>query len=327
MPASLLSSQALQAQPSGQAPQASQGALPSPNTQPTNVAMPTPYMSTSQSVLDRVAPLTPKEIVKLRTEIEQRRDAFTQNVTGHAPAKPTSTQTTIDLSPGGTPPVVRIAPHQGATIMFVDVAGRPWPVEAADNFNDSGYDVKQMAKHVFSVGMKQPEIGNIAFKLKDIARPVMVTVMPAQGSTDYNLDLVVPKFLGGVPPAALASADPAPSHMSDALMPYLYRTPPRSALRLNVGGAGDVMAWQVTPTSMVVRTSAMVLSPAWSRRQGSSDGVFVYELPLTPVVVISRDGTMQNISLSGIRVDPTSNNATSVADAQMNNAGIEGASK
>jgi len=288
--------------------------------------MPTPYVATSQAVLDKIAPLTPKEIVNLRRQIDERKDAFTENITGRPPARPTSTQTTVDLSPGSTPPVLRLAPRQGATIMFVDAAGRPWPVEAADNFNDAGYAVSQMAEHVFSVGMKQPQIGNIAFKLKDIARPVSVTVMPAQDATDYNLDLVVPKFVGGMPPTAMASAAPAPTHMADELMAYLYRTPPREARRLTVGGSGtdEIMAWQISPTSMAVRTSAQILSPAWMRRQGSSDGVFVYQLPVTPVVVISQGGELRNVALGGISVEPAGSNATSVPGAMLSSARLQG---
>ena len=322
--------------PAGALPQngpSPQGALPSPAVAPSpqgnNAAMPTPYVATTQAVLDKISPLTPKEIVNLRKQIDERKDAFSENISGRPPARPTSTQTTVDLSPGGTPPVLRLTPRQGATIMFVDAAGRPWPVEAADNFNDAGYAVAQMAEHVFSVGMKQPQIGNIAFKLKDIARPVSVTVMPAQDQTDYNLDLVVPKFVGGVPPTAMASAAPAPSHLSDDLMAYLYRTPPRDARRLNVGGSGtdEIMAWQISPTSMAVRTSAQILSPAWMRRQGSSDGVFVYQLPLTPVVVISQGGELRNVALSGISVEPAGSNANSVSSAILSNARLQGSTK
>lgn len=316
----------------GPAPGQAAGALPSPATQPgqsASAAMPTPYVATTQAVLDKIAPLTPKEIVTLRKQIDERKDAFTENISGRPPARPTSTQTTVDLSPGGTPPVLRLAPRQGATIMFVDAAGRPWPVEAADNFNDAGYAVSQMAEHVFSVGMKQAQIGNIAFKLKDIARPVTVTVMPAQDSTDYNLDLVVPKFVGGVPPTAMASAAPAPTHMADELMAYLYRTPPREARRLTVAGSGtdEIMAWQISPSSMAVRTSAQILSPAWMRRQGSSDGVFVYQLPITPVVVIAQDGELRNVALGGISVEPAGSNATSVPGAMLSNARLQGSTK
>lgn len=316
----------------GPTPSQPGGALPSPATPPAqsaSAAMPTPYVATTQAVLDKIAPLTPKEIVNLRKQIDERKDAFTENISGRPPARPTSTQTTVDLSPGGTPPVLRLAPRQGATIMFVDAAGRPWPVEAADNFNDAGYAVSQMAEHVFSVGMKQAQIGNIAFKLKDIARPVTVTVMPAQDATDYNLDLVVPKFVGGVPPTAMASAAPAPTHMADELMAYLYRTPPREARRLTVAGSGtdEIMAWQISSNSMAVRTSAQILSPAWMRRQGSSDGVFVYQLPITPVVVISQGGELRNVALGGISVEPAGSNATSVAGAMLSNARLQGSTK
>lgn len=74
------------------------------------------------------------------------------------------------------------------------------------------------------------------------------------------------------------------------------------------------MAWQTSGTTMVVRTSALVLSPAWKRRQGSSDGVFVYEIPLTPVVSISEGGEVRQVAFGNMSVEPTGN-ATSVAGA------------
>ena len=316
----------------GPAPGQPGGALPSPATPPAqsaSAAMPTPYVATTQAVLDKIAPLTPKEIVNLRKQIDERKDAFTENISGRPPARPTSTQTTIDLSPGATPPVVRVSPRQGASITFIDAAGRPWPVEAADNFNVAAYGVSAMAEHVYSVGMIQPQIGNVAFKLKDIVRPITVTIMPAQDATDYSLDLVIPKFVGGLPPTAMASASPAPSHLSDELMSYLYRTPPREARRLQVAGSGtdEIMAWQISPTSMALRTSAQILSPAWMRRQGSPDGVFVYQLPITPVVVISQGGELRNVALGGISVEHVGSNATTVSGAILSSARNQGFTK
>lgn len=283
--------------------------------------MPTPYVQTPQAVLDRIAPLNPKEIKDLRTTIKERKEAFGERLDDRPPARQTSTQTTVDLSPGATPPLVRLAPNQGAALMFVDAAGRPWPVESADNFNGAAYSISQSSEHTFSIGMIQPVIGNVAFKLKDVTRPIVVTLKPAQDATDYNVDLVIPKFYGGMPPTALGSAAASPAYQSDELMQYLYRTPPKSARRLTTGGSstGEVMAWQTSATTMVVRTSAMVLSPAWNRRQGSSDGVFVYEVPLTPVVMVSEGGEQRAISLGNISVEPNGN-ATSVAGAMLQGA-------
>jgi len=132
-----------------------------------------------------------------------------------------------------------------------------------------------------------------------------------------------------VPPTAMASAAPAPSHMAAELMEYLYRTPPREARRLTVAGSGtdEIMAWQISPSSMAVRTSAQILSPAWVRRQGSSDGVFVYQLPITPVVVIAQGGELRNVSLGGISVEPAGSNATSVSGAVLSSARLQGSTK
>ncbi|MNU01795.1 hypothetical protein D3C72_2453010 [compost metagenome] len=78
---------------------------------------------------------------------------------------------------------------------------------------------------------------------------------------------------------------------------------------------------------MAVRTSAQILSPAWIRRQGSSDGVFVYQLPITPVVVISQGGELRSVALKGITVEPVGANATSVSAAILSSAQSQGATK
>jgi hypothetical protein len=50
---------------------------------------------------------------------------------------------------------------------------------------------------------------------------------------------------------------------------------------------------------MIVRTEALVASPAWQRRQSSTSGVNVYDLPLTPALVVAAQGQLMNVRLSG----------------------------
>jgi len=86
------------------------------------------------------------------------------------------------------------------------------------------------------------------------------------------------------------------------LLDYLYRTPPKDAKPLQVSGMDGVMAWQISATTMAVRTDGMLLLPAWIRRHVSTDGIGVYEIPISPVISISKGGQIIRGSVSGFLV-------------------------
>lgn len=285
------------------------GATPPPAGRPAPSApMPSPLpngVDKVQSALDQSLPMTPNEIRKLMSELLERQAATQENATGRLPAKPVTSQEQIDLSPGATPPVVRVAMGQGAILSFADSAGRPWPIADDRSFNTRAYEVRLIGPHLYSVNLLKREQANVAVVLKGLARPVIITVQPAADETDYLKEYTIPKFLDDTPPPAVAasSREGAFSFNSPELLNYLYRTPPKGARALTVAGLPGVMAWQSAPNKMVVRTAGQVVIPAFSRRHGSTDGVTVFELPLSPIVSITEGGALHRISIGDYVVD------------------------
>ncbi len=266
---------------------------------------PMPQLDKVQTAIDQVVPMNPEEITKLLRQIYERQSAGQQNVTGHAPAKPVTSVETLDLSPGSTPPVIRLALGQGAVVSFSDAAGRPWPIMDNLNFNERAYTAKLIGPHLYSITLKSREPANLTVVLKDLARPIVITALPATDETDYLKEFTVPRFLGGEPPPTVAasSRDGGLSFNSPELINYLYRTPPKGAKPLTVAGLPGVLVWQTAGNKMVVRTSGQVVIPAFSRRHASTDGVAVFEIPLSPIVSITEGGTLYRVSVGGYSVE------------------------
>lgn len=275
---------------------------------------PLPFDKVGTSI-DQSAPMTPAEIRKLMTELIERQQAGNENFTGRPAAKPVTSQEQIDLSPGSVPPVVRVAMGQGTILSFLDAAGRPWPIADDRNFNTRAYEVKLIGMHLYSISLNKREAASMTIVLKGLARPIIITVVPATDETDYLKEYTIPKFLDDAPPATVtaSSREGALSFNSPELLNYLYRTPPKGAKQLLVAGLPGVMVWQSGPSKMMVRTAGQVVIPAFSRRHGSSDGVTVFEVPLSPVVSITEGGALHRVSISDFTVDTSAMSANAAS--------------
>lgn len=274
---------------------------------PVNAAtLPSPKINLVNEAVRQTAPLTPDEILDLRRQIQARTDAMYEPINKGPLPTPVITQYKLDLSPGATPPVVRVAIAQGSVVNFVDASGAPWPIKDAENFNMKGMKVAQLDSHDLSIALLNPmAMGNVAVVLDGLASPIIFTVTPAQAQTDYRADMIVPKLRKdhGLRPLAQAADAGTPSLDAENLGGFLLKIPPKSARALTVKGLDGAMAWQISPTQMVVRTDNEVTYPAYYRKHSSGDGTSVYELPLSPQVTVLHAGEFVRFNVSGFQVD------------------------
>lgn len=263
--------------------------------------MPSPRVNLVNEAVDQIAPLTVEEVRRLRAELEDRGGAMRDNASGRPPAMQTFSRFDLDLSPNATPPVVRVTPGQGIIVTFEDLNGKPWPVKLGDNFGTrTGVSSREFTENSLSIDVsRDSSMGNVAVALEGLATPIVFTVVAGQAKTDYWAQMVVPGWVGGKPPSVVAS--PLPSHKARELTDYLMRTPPSSAKLLKVEGLSGVMAWESKPGVMVLRTNAMVTSPSTTKLP-SSDGMAVYEMPVSPAVMASVNGKFVSIKISGYTV-------------------------
>jgi intracellular multiplication protein IcmK len=291
--------------PSAAAPgqTASMAPPPIPGATPGAGQMPLPGgplpapLNLRQEALERIAPLTPEEVLELRKELKRRTEAMSQSL--EPLGKPTRRVLTVDLSPGATPPVVRTAVNQGGVVSFVDATGRPWPVLTVDNYNQAGFDVAAFGPNGVSIGVKSASARatNMAVLLEGMSSPITFTVTTGQSEIDYSVEMQLPRYIPGQP-APVGAVEQMRSLGAADLMNFLLNTPPKDARALT-SDTPTVVAWQVSPERMIVRTDALVASPAWQRRQSSTTGVSVYDLPLSPRIVVAAQGQILNVRLSG----------------------------
>ena len=276
--------------------------------------LPTPKLDVETQVMNRIAPANSGQLRNIVQELNVRQGAAivppNNGFVGRA------SQYTVDLSPGATPPVVRVAKGMGATVNFVDTAGNPWPIQFANNFYAEAATVTQMAGHVLSVASNSPHLsGSVGVMLQGLTTPVNFIVTPAQTESDYRVDLRIAGLSpDAVPvPGRAQASRPAiggatgQQQGADDLMGFMYGSTPSGSTRLQTSLTGptqvDTRAWQTAKGKLIVRTAALIQSPGWYQRLPALDGTAVYELPATPVIRVSVDGNTQTLTIKGLSPD------------------------
>lgn len=316
------SSQVQNPQNTGAPPQGNQSNTSNPSMSAQPVAnnaqmqtLPSPKIDITGTIINRVAPANPEQVRGALEEINRRTGAATIPPNNAFVGR--ANQYTVDLSPGATPPVVRVAKGMGATVNFVDTAGNPWPIEFANNFYAEAATVTQMAPHVLSVAANSPHLsGSVGVMLKGLTTPVNFVVTPAQFETDFRVDLRIAGLSPDAVPVPgrtqssrtrIGTTGATQGAAGDDLMGFMYGGTPSGATRLQIELTGstqlDTRAWQTASGKLVVRTAALIQSPGWYQRLPALDGTAVYELPPTPVLRVSVDGNTQTIRIKGLSPD------------------------
>ncbi len=247
------------------------------------------------AMVKNTLPMSPEQIQKLRSVYLASQ--FSASSSPTTPPRPTATSEFVDLSPGSTPPVVRLSQGFVTSLVFIDSTGAPWPIESYDVGNPSAFNIQWNKKG--NTLMVQSTVlynyGNLAVKLKGLDTPVMITLIPGQKVVDYRVDLRVP----GVGPNGRPSlGESLPEGPSTELLNVLDGIAPSDSKVLKVEG-GDCQAWLVNDT-LFVRTRLNVISPGWKATLSSADGMHAYEMQPTPMILVSQNGQMVQLKVKGL---------------------------
>ena len=211
------------------------------------------------------------------------------------PPKPTSTSKIVDLSPGATPPVIRLSSGFITSLVFLDATGAPWPVKAYDLGDPSSYNIQwdKQGSTMMVQAITEYKSGNLAVVLEGLNTPVMLTLMPGQRAVDYRVDIQVPEHGPNAAPTRSVV------NLSDngMLLAVLDGLAPKDGHPVTIKGA-KAQAW-VANNHLYLRTRLAILSPGWVAKMGSADGTYAYEMPVSPVVLASRDGETVQLTLEG----------------------------
>jgi len=248
-----------------------------------------------KQLLDKVSPLTPDQIIEMRREQDRTDKAAATLPT--TPPRPVSSTLTIDLSPGVTPPVIRLSAGFVTSLVFADSSGQPWPIADYSLGNPKQFNIQwdKKTNTLFIQSTSTYASANLAIRLATLDTPVMLSLVSGQREVDYRVDLQVQ----GRGPNALAPImdDNLPSGVNQTLLNVLDGVPPQNSQELAVSG-GPARAW-LFQGKVILRTPLVVLSPAWNATLSSPDGTRVYEMGKSPLILATQNGKTIKLQLEG----------------------------
>lgn len=286
------------------------GVVPGPAPRPLTsaAAAPTPPLLTPneenelidgkafEGTMRQLFPLTPEQILRLK-QLQQASE-YAQTATPGTPPKPTATSQFVNLSPGSTPPVIRLAQGFVSSLVFLDSTGAPWPISAYDLGDPASFNIQwdKTSNTLMIQSSKLYTYGNLAVRLRGLNTPVMLTLIPGQKAVDYRVDLRIQGY--GPRAKRMPMEEGLPPSANDILLHVLDGVPPRGSQRLTVSG-GDARAWLLN-SKMYVRTNLTILSPGWLGSMTSADGMHAYEMQKSPVLLVSWHGKVMQLKIEGL---------------------------
>lgn len=270
-------------------------------TQPENVALTETDnalidLKSFEGVTKQLFPLNPQQILRLKQIYESQE--FAQTSTAGTPPKPTATSQFVNLSPGSTPPVIRLSQGFVSSLVFLDSSGAPWPISAYDLGDPSSFNIEwdKTSNTLMIQALKLYNYGNLAVRLRGLNTPVMLTLIPGQKAVDYRVDLRIQGY--GPNAKSLPLEQGLPPSANSVLLHVLDGVPPAGSQRLTVSG-GDARAWLLND-KMFVRTNLTILSPGWIGSMTSADGMHAYEMQKSPVLLVSWHGKVMQLKVEGL---------------------------
>ena len=248
------------------------------------------------NVTQQMFPLSPEEIIRVKQMYHT--NEFAEASTAGTPPKPTATSQFVNLSPGSTPPVIRLSQGFVSSLVFLDSTGAPWPISAYDLGDPSAFNIQwdKTSNTLMIQASKLYTYGNLAVRLRGLNTPVMLTLIPGQKAVDYRVDLRVQGY--GPNAKSMPMEEGIPPAANDILLHVLDGVPPDGSTRLVVSG-GEARAWLLNDR-MFIRTGLTILSPGWIGSMTSADGTHAYEMQKSPVLLVSWHGKVMQLKVEGL---------------------------
>lgn len=236
----------------------------------------------------------PQTIEIFKGRLDQSQRAAAESV--HPAPKPVSGSKTITQAPGEAPLTVRLSPGIPSSVVFTDSTGAPWPIEFVTPGDTSVVDVLVPVEGSSTLQMRPRAAygyGAVSVTLK--SNPVPITFILGSGQKEVDTRLDVRLSRRGPNATAPVIDGPSFTATDEAMLSVLDGVPPSGA-RASTSSHGDVRAWHYNGR-LYVRTRLPVVSPAWMGSARSADGTHAYVLTPVASVIVSSDGSLQNVQI------------------------------
>ena len=250
--------------------------------------------------IQSLLPLRPYEIRGLLEKFDRTEESVQTPVYPAPKAK--LVVENISLDPGTEPVVINLAHGHVTTLSILDVTGAKWPIEDiswAGNFEITETS-KGEGSHIVRISPRtEYSSGNMSMRLLDLNTPVIISMQTNRDLVHYRFDAIIP-LRGPFAETPLISNISAPTAQAgnDDLSGILQGIIPAGAERLNVSGSDARTSAYTLHDLTYVRTPLTLLSPSWSNSVASADGMRVYTVKNSPVLLLSDAGKVVRVRLS-----------------------------
>ena len=242
-------------------------------------------------------PLKPNEIRRMLELYDETKQASETPI--YAAPEPESTFTSISLDPGTKPLLIKTAMGNVTTLSIVDLTGQPWPIEDLTWAGDFQIERPDNGGHILRIiPTSEFATGNISMRLVGLNPPVIFSIKTERKTVHVRLDVQIPEIgpNGIVPPIQTAVSTKAGDEFMTSVLVGVVKGADTAKLKVD-GIDGRTTAYS-KGNMMYVRTPYTMLSPAWTSSVQSGDGMKVYALNFSPVVLLSDKGKMVRAYLS-----------------------------
>ncbi|MCI5060380.1 MAG: DotH/IcmK family type IV secretion protein [Alphaproteobacteria bacterium] len=241
-------------------------------------------------------PLQPNQIKALIKEYDKTRAAVEEPV--HGIPTPIVNVETISLDPGVPPSTIKTAVGHITTVNILDVTGAPWPIQDISWAGEFEVVEPEEGGHIIRITpMGKSAYGNMSVRLLTLKTPVTFMLKTGTDEVQYRVDARIPEY-GPFAKAQLIDGGTELVAGNALITSVLDGTPPGTAERLEVSGVdGRTSAYKISGMTYV-RTPLTLLSPGWEHSVSSADGMNVYALEDTPVLLLSDQGRFMRAGLS-----------------------------
>lgn len=244
-------------------------------------------------------PMEPHEIRDVLGRLKDTQEAV-QTPVRPAPKVGNVIQT-VSTDPSAKPPTIHLAAGNVSTLNIIDITGEPWPI--VDIGVGGFFDVKppEPGGHVIRITpQKDFARGNIVIRLLKMTTPITFQLQAGGTKVDYRFDARIPEY-GPNAKMPLIDEGGIGSIAGDKVTTsFLEGVPPTGAEKIKIDGLdGRTSAYRYADI-LYVRTPLSLLSPAWQGSATSADGMNVYVLEETPILLLSDKGSLVRARLGEV---------------------------
>lgn len=250
--------------------------------------------------LRQMMPLSKEQIQDYRVWSDQRDKAL-------MPVAPSLRSRTVrvSLEPGAAPVVVNTTASIATSLVFHDATGQPWPITSVTNGGPQGFQVLRPELPEGNLINVMPisayASANLVVTLSKQDIPLVIRLQSDSArSPERKADGLVLFQLAHFGPNAQAPITKnIKETASSVMLAFLDHVPPADARRVRLEPKDEkTTLWALNDTHYL-RTTHSLIWPAWTAVVNGAGGIRCYEMPVTPRIVLSRDGVIETIRIKG----------------------------